>query len=189
MTNKTVDSGIILTTQRLVLRYVQKSDIDFLVELWSDPDVTKYVGGPRNKEALKKEFAETARNPAKEKYDLWVAALKETGELVGHAGVLPKEIEGEYFLEVNYFFAKKYWGRGYASEIARGIIEIQKARAATDLIMIIDKDNIGSKNAAAKIGMEYWKTALRNGQEKEIYRRASSVKKPLNNIDIYINTP
>ena len=89
---------------------------------------------------------------------------------MGNAGVLVKEIEGEDFLEVNYFFAKKYWGRGYASEIARGIIEIQKSQGVTSLIAIIDKDNVGSKKVAAKIGMTHWKTTLRNGKEKKIYR-------------------
>jgi RimJ/RimL family protein N-acetyltransferase len=170
MASKISDDGIILTTQRLALRYMQKSDIDFLVALWSDPDVTKYVGGPHKKKALKREFEKTARNPAQEEYDLWVASLHETGKLVGHAGLLPKEIEGEVFLEVNYFIAKKYWGKGYASEIARGIIENEKTKGIAALVAIIDKDNLVSKKVAAKIGMAHWKTTLRNGQEKEIYR-------------------
>ena len=71
---------------------------------------------------------------------------------------------------MNYFIAKKYWGRGYAFEIARGIIEMQKAQGVTELIAIIDKDNDGSKKVAAKTGMTHWKTTLRNGSEKEIYR-------------------
>ena len=97
MANKINNDGIIFATQRLVLRYAQQTDVDFLAALWSDPDVTRYVGGPRNTEALKKEFAQTARNPAKEKYDLWVVALNETGEPVGNAGVLPKKLKAKIF--------------------------------------------------------------------------------------------
>jgi len=40
-------SPIILETGRLILRYQQPADVAFLVELWTDPEVTRYRGGSR----------------------------------------------------------------------------------------------------------------------------------------------
>jgi ribosomal-protein-alanine N-acetyltransferase len=85
---------IILETERLILRYQQPSDVAFLVELWADPEVTRYLGGPREREWLRSVFEETAQDPYAEPRDLWPLVEVESGELVGHCGLLDKEVEG-----------------------------------------------------------------------------------------------
>jgi len=59
----------ILETERLILQPVQASDIPALVDLWSDPDVTRHMGGPRGRDMLTQNFQETARYPLAETYD------------------------------------------------------------------------------------------------------------------------
>ena len=37
---------LILETERLRLRHLQPSDVSALIDIWSDPDVMRYMGGP-----------------------------------------------------------------------------------------------------------------------------------------------
>jgi RimJ/RimL family protein N-acetyltransferase len=38
-----------LETERLILRVQQARDVPYLVDLWADPEVTRYLGGPRDR--------------------------------------------------------------------------------------------------------------------------------------------
>ena len=105
-------NDIILKTSRLILRYQEKSDIKFLVDLWMDEEMTKYTGGPRDKLSLIEEFRKIAEDPKREGYDLWPIELKNSHELIGHAGLIPKEIKGKEYIELNYYIDKKKWGKG-----------------------------------------------------------------------------
>ena len=62
---------IILQTERLCLRRIQNSDISALVDLWCDPEVTKHLGGPRDRTKLKTDLEEDVKDPFAYEYDLW----------------------------------------------------------------------------------------------------------------------
>ncbi|MCL2244933.1 MAG: GNAT family N-acetyltransferase [Treponema sp.] len=164
-------NDIILETERLLLRYQRNSDLNYLIDLWTDNEITKYVGGPRDRRSLIKSFNEIAINPMKEEYDLWFINLKTTQDTIGMAGLLDKIIGNEKYYEINYYVFKKYWNNGYAAEISKGIIEhFKKKNKIKTFIAIIDKENTASIKTAEKIGMTYWKTELRSKGEKEIYK-------------------
>ena len=114
-------SLIILETERLILKYQQASDIAFLVDLWTDPDVTRYLGGPRDRDWLQPVFEETAQNPYAERYDLWPVIERETGYVVGHCGLLEKEVEGRTEIELIYILSSSAWGKGYATEMGQAL--------------------------------------------------------------------
>lgn len=107
----TEEPFVILETERLTLRYQAASDIASLVDLWSDPEVTRHLGGPRDRDWLRSVFEETARDPYAEEYDLWPVIERETGEVVGHSGLLEKEVEGRPEIELTYVFAPSVWGK------------------------------------------------------------------------------
>ena len=114
----------------------------------------------------------TAEEPSKEEYDLWIIELKENGELVGQTGFIPKKIENEYYIELNYYIAKAKWGNGYATEIGRALLkyafEMKKIKI---VVAIIDPKNTSSQALAEKIGMKYWKNEIRfEGRDKMVYR-------------------
>jgi len=160
----------ILKTERLILRYQRKSDIKFLVYLWMDEDMTKYTGGPRDKMTLIEEFRKVADNPKIEEYDLWTIEIKNTHELIGQAGFIPKEIKGKEYIELNYYIDKVKWKKGYAKEIAKSLIGYAFNEKKLDkVIAIIDPENEASKAVAKAIGMKYWMNEERSGKIKSIY--------------------
>jgi RimJ/RimL family protein N-acetyltransferase len=44
-----------LETERLILRVQRASDVPALVDLWADTQVTRYLGGPRDRAWLQSE--------------------------------------------------------------------------------------------------------------------------------------
>ena len=161
------DQKIILRTDRLCLRRIQASDISTLIDLWCDPDVTKYLGGPRDREKIKPLFEEDIENPFAHEYDLWPVKELATNEVVGYCGLLEKEVDGKDEIEINYIFKESAWGKGFAKEIGKGIIKYAfSVKKLERLIALIKPENKASESVAKKIGMKYEKEVVRPGGEK-----------------------
>jgi [ribosomal protein S5]-alanine N-acetyltransferase len=156
--------AIILETGRLILRRQQAADISFLTELWSDPVVTRYLGGPRDRDWLQTVFEETAADPFAEQYDLWPVVEVETGQVVGHCGLLDKEVEGKTEIELTYILSPAVWGKGYATEIGQAIKQYAfEIMGLERLIALIEPDNQQSEKVAVKLGMSFEKELIRPG--------------------------
>lgn len=85
---------------------------------------------------------------------LWATVHKETGKFIGRCGLLPWEIDGKLEVEVAYLLDKAFWGRGLATEAARGILEygFEKLNLPR-LICLIEPENIASQHVSKRIGM------------------------------------
>ena len=165
------NSHVILETARLILRRQLPSDIAFLVDLWSDPDVTRYMGGSRDREWLRTVFQETALDPFAERYDLWPVIEKKTGAGVGHCGLLDKVVEGRPEIELVYVLAPSAWGKGYATEIGQALKQHAfETMEIGRLIALIEPENRASERVAVKIGMRLEKDVVRPGGEgRKVY--------------------
>jgi RimJ/RimL family protein N-acetyltransferase len=162
---------IILQTDRLCLRRIQLSDISTLLDLWCDPNVTKHLGGPRDRNKLKPLFDEDLENPFALEYDLWPVEEIETNEVVGYCGLLEKEVDGKDEIEINYIFKESAWGKGYAKEIGTALIEYAfTEKKLTRLIALIKPENKVSEIVAKRIGMKFEKEIIRPGGEtRKVY--------------------
>ena len=148
-------SPIILETERLVLRYQRADDVEALVDLWSDADVTRYMGGPRDRDWLRTELEQVAQDPTAEPYDLWPLVERATGRVVGDCGLLDKEVEGREEIELIYVLDASVWGRGYATEIGRALKRYAfEEQGIERLIALIEPENAASARVAVKVGME-----------------------------------
>jgi [ribosomal protein S5]-alanine N-acetyltransferase len=160
-------AGVIVETERLVLRRQTAGDIGFLVGLWSDPEVTRHLGGPRDRDALQKSFEQTAADPTADRFDLWPVVEKASGRLVGHCGLLDKDVEGRPEVEVVYVIAESEWRRGYASEAGRALcrhaLEIMGLKR---VIAMIEPGNEASERTAIAIGMRFQREVARPGGER-----------------------
>lgn len=165
------EESVILDTERLLLRKPTLSDVDPLVELWSDPEVTRHLGGPRNEEALRESFEQAALSPFAEDYDLWPVVEKQSGKVVGQAGLLDKQVEGHTEIELVYVIAPPHWGKGYATEIASALLRHAFEVLQLDrVIALVEPTNKPSERVAIKIGMTFKNTVARpGGQQRKLY--------------------
>lgn len=168
-----------LETERLLLRNLEPGDKEFLLRLWTDPEVTRFMGGPRDRASLLQALEGNIRQPFREEYDLWIVTEKISGEPVGHCGLLEKAVEAEEGrrkaegvkegrrkvekeIEVIYVIAKEYWGRGYATEIAGKLMEYAFTKKHLNrVIALIKPANKASEQVARKCGMGFEREVVR----------------------------
>ncbi len=159
----------ILRTRRLILTRLQSAHVPALVDLWTDPEVTRFMGGPRRRESLAEDLEKAALSPIAEKYDLWALVEKESGAVIGHCGLLDKEIEGTVEVELVYVLDAAAWGKGYATEIAAALKEYAfRTLGLKRLVSLINPGNRGSERVAAKTGMRLEREVMRPGGEKRL---------------------
>jgi RimJ/RimL family protein N-acetyltransferase len=138
--------------------------------MWSDPDVTRFMGGPREAAWLTQNFTEDAKNTDPPLYDQWPVFEKASGELVGYCGLLDKEIDGRPEIELVYVFLPTAWGKGFGTEMAMGLREhAVQAMGLTRLVALIEPENAASVKVAERAGFHREKTVARPGGERIVY--------------------
>ena len=139
-------------TERCLIRELSLSDLPALYELYDKPGMTDYVEPLYDYETeLEYQKAYIENMYGFYEYGMWLVFSKETGELIGRAGLEHNEM--------GYMIAPELWNRGYAMEVCRFIIDY--ARENTDfeeLYCRIDERNEASVRLAKKLGF------VRNGQ-------------------------
>ena len=76
----------VLTTERLILRPLQLEDFERFAQLFATPR-SKFVGGPRTREAVWNDFAADAGQWSLLGFGSWAVEHRESGEHVGHVGL------------------------------------------------------------------------------------------------------
>lgn len=144
----------ILETERCVVREITLDDLDALFELYADEEISKYTEGlyPYEEE---KEFQRAYINNMYRffGYGMWLVFTKETGELIGRAGLEHREIHEQIELELGYLIGTKYQRKGYATEVCKAIIEYAKENTGFEQInCVIQNENKASIHMIEKLG-------------------------------------
>lgn len=155
-----------IKTERLVIKSNQEVDLEPLAALWADPDVTHYMGGPRNYEEILGILREDAQANPQPAFDLWPVIEKETGQIICTGGILEKDIDGRNQYEITYVLAKSAWGKGFATELASSLKDYAFDELGLKRVTaLIDPDNQESERVATKIGLRHEKDTVRpNGK-------------------------
>lgn len=151
---------IILETKRLILRHMEIGDLASLYAFYSDPEVRRYFpDGTLTLEETREEVEWFLNgHPKFPDLGLWATVLKKTNQLIGRCGLLHWTIDGQDEIEVAYLLGKEYWGQGFGTEAAQGVLDygFQKL-GLSRLICLIDQENLASIKVATKIGMTFEK--------------------------------
>lgn len=160
----------ILETERCFLREMTLEDLDGLFELYADEETGLYTEKLRPYEE-EKEYQRAYINHMYRYfgYGIWLVFSKETGELIGRAGLEHREIHGETELELGYLIGKKYQGKGYATEVCKAILDYAKENTDFEHInCVIREENKASVHLAEKLGFKYVEKIAING--RNLYR-------------------
>jgi len=154
-----------LVTPRLILRDLRPEDAAPLARMWSDPLVTLKLGGSRNEAEVRASLEADAAVTPKPALDLWPVVEKASGEVVGHCGLLEKEVDGQPAVELVCVFMRKVWGMGYASEAARAVVDHAfNVLGLKRIVALIEPGNDASVRVVMNVGMHFEKNTLRPGE-------------------------
>ena len=153
-----------IETVRLIIRPLEAKDAKALARMWTDPEVTRHMGGPRIFEEVRNNLLADAGQPTPPRFDLWPLVEKATGRVVGHCGLLDKDVDGHREIELVYVLAKDVWGQGYATEAAIALRDYAfKDLGLLRLIALIEPENAASARVAEKVGFRFEQATMRPG--------------------------
>ena len=171
---------VFLETERLVLRRFTENDVDGLVELDGDPEVMRYVTGGR---LTPREEIETEVLPAFLGYydryaafGFWAVVEKSSGETLGWFHFRPESADRPDEVELGYRLRRSAWGKGYATEGARALVQkgfaeltVRRIYATTMVV------NVASWRVMEKAGLRFvrtfhqpWPYAIEGDEEGDV---------------------
>jgi [ribosomal protein S5]-alanine N-acetyltransferase len=170
--------GLPLVTERLELRAFEPDNLEALHAIYGDPEVTRFMPAyptlEHTRRALDIHVREArAGNPA-----FWALIERESGDLIGDAGIGLIEGIGPEF-ELGYTLGPRWWGRGYATEAARAVRDYALGPLALpEVLALVRPANAASINVLEKIGMERVGTRSAYGAEHLVYAARAAALPP-----------
>ncbi len=158
-----------LETERLLLRPLAATDIDWGIEMFTDPDVMRYLTDghvPTAREVIA-ELPYALRRCAGGCIGVWAIELTQQARSLGTTFLLPlpiDEIDTNWDLvvgdalpdaeiEIGYVLRKGAWGKGFATEAAGGLTRFAFEQSPLqELVAVVDGGNAASRNVLRKIG-------------------------------------
>jgi len=159
--------NIYLETDRMILRRLTEEDAEHLFDLDSDPAVMEFLtGGVPNAREFIVERSLPCFLGYYEQYDdfgLWAAIEKESSQFMGWFHFRPfKENPDE--TELGYRLKQAYWGRGFATEGSRALINKGfQELAVTKVVATAMSLNTRSRCVMEKVGLQFEKEFVYSG--------------------------
>ena len=144
-----------LRTERLALRRFTPDDLDWLAALYSDADVTRYLGGVKDRRRAEALLITRILQYYDEhpRLGIWMTVERATGARVGFH--LLNHIRGESIVQVGYTLTKAAWGRGFATEMAAALLRYGFRDLALPRIAgMASLQNVASQRVLTKIGLQ-----------------------------------
>jgi ribosomal-protein-alanine N-acetyltransferase len=148
--------ALTLTTEHLALRPVGAADNEQLLAHWTSAQVRQFMfdGAVLSAAEVSAAIAGSAASFTAAGYGLWLISERRAAgpaEMAGTAGLRPLEDLG---LEIIWSLAPALWGRGYATEAARAVLDYALGRLGLpEVLAEIDEGNAASARVAGRLGM------------------------------------
>lgn len=173
----TAEHVVHLRTERLVLRRFTRADVGVLVELDSDPEVTRYVGlseptTPAVVEArmLPNFFGWYERHAA---HGFWAAHESGTRAFIGWFHYRPAKV-APHEPELGYRLRRDAWGKGFATEGSRALVaHAFDVLGDPRVVAHAFRANRASTRVMEKVGMVFEREEIELGQPAVWYAIAA----------------
>ena len=146
-------SSPILFTERLILRPLNGEDFEPWVAFHADAETTRFIGGVQDRSAAWRSLCTLAGAWSVRGFSMFALIERDTGRWVGRVG--PWQPEGWPGTEIGWGVSPEFAGRGYAHEAAVAAMDyVVEVLGWTDIIHVIDPDNLPSIRLAQRLGAE-----------------------------------
>jgi RimJ/RimL family protein N-acetyltransferase len=144
-----------LRSQRLGFRCWSEDDLPLAINIWGDPELTRFAGGPFAPEAVCARLLREIAQMNQHGFQYWPIFLLEDDRHVGCAG-LQNYDEEKRIHELGFYLRRAFWGHGLASEAARAVIDYGFSALGTEALFAGHHPlNEASRNVLLNVGFSY----------------------------------
>lgn len=161
-----------LETPRLLIRPLRPDDAEALHELFSDAEAMQFLTEdlPATVEESREWVQAKIDRHEWEGLSLWAVVERETGRVVGDAGLQWEEIEGQREVDLGCRIIRRYWGRGYATEAAEACLRAGFEQLGLErIVAMTDAGNAAARRVLEKLGMTRDRVVSAYGREMAVY--------------------
>ena len=174
-----------LHTKRLRLTPLEPTDLDIALQMYTDPEVLKYVCDVMTEVEIREEMPNSIRRGGNGGIGIWCIADRRTGEKLGDTYLLPMPIDEDDTdfslvvmgqmpdadIEIGYFLKRSAWGRGYATEVCKRLLQFAFQEVSlNEVVASVEDGNVASKHVLEKSGLLDRGRTRSYGQDSPIYR-------------------
>jgi [ribosomal protein S5]-alanine N-acetyltransferase len=160
-----------LTTARLHLRPFTPSDQLAIHAVYADPEVMRYVGHGAHRTMSETASALRTYGDVLQRrgYSFLAVVERSGGALVGDGGLHPLAGLGPD-VELGYTLARSAWGRGYATELGRALVDYAfETMGVPRVVAQVEPANTASRRVLEKLGMSERETRTAYGRPHLLY--------------------
>ena len=144
----------ILESERCIVREGTEEDVEEILNVYEDIEdfsLTRPFDTPEEGRRYMRNYREMVYRFYE--YGLWVVEEKESGALIGIAGLENQIFQKEEYLALGYVIEKKWRGQGYAEEVCREILAYGEAEfGLEEMHCFIEPENEASNRLVEKLG-------------------------------------
>jgi RimJ/RimL family protein N-acetyltransferase len=147
----------ILETDRLIIREIETSDAEFILDLLNQPSFIKYIGD-RNVRTLDdaKNFLETRYRKSYQDngFGLYLVELQEDNTPLGISGFVKRD--NFQYADIGFAFLPQFEGKGFAFESAAAMMKYgREILQFKEVLAITTQDNESSGKLLTKLGFNF----------------------------------
>ncbi|WP_328459721.1 GNAT family N-acetyltransferase [Actinoplanes sp. NBC_00393] len=152
-----------LISPRLLLREWEDKDTDFIFDMYSRPEVVRYLGS--NPQVLRDRAEALAklaswRDRQDDVHAIWAIQDRRSGHLLGTALLVRLLASGDppqpaEETEVGWHLHPDAWGNGYATEAANAVLAYAARMGVPTVLAVTWPENTASQAVCRRLGMRH----------------------------------
>ena len=152
-----------LQSERVYLKRLKTTDFGIIRKMNTNEMVMQYIRKIETLEETEAYFRKVLDYNAKNEaigLGFWACYEKNTNRLIGRCVLRHFEYDEKY-REIGYSLLPQFWGKGYATEIAKCVLQYGFEKLQLPKIIgVTHQKNIGSQKVLEKIGFSFIKEAF-----------------------------
>jgi RimJ/RimL family protein N-acetyltransferase len=154
-------AGEAFSTERLDVRAWTHDDVDRMYDIYRRWEVSRWLGAEpkvtESVEAMHRTIDRWATAAERPPYGIWAVVPRETGVPAGTVLLVPlRDGDGTELdqVEVGWHFHPDSWGKGYATESARGALDLAWEAGLPEVWAVVFPGNEPSVAVTRRLGMQ-----------------------------------
>ncbi len=154
-------------SNRLRFSPITTDDVDLALEMFTDPQVVRYVCDIMDEETIRAGVPDSIKRGGDGWIGVWLVSQKDTNEKIGTSFLLPMPVNEEdtdYNLvrpgfvpeseiEIGYCFKRTAWGQGFATEACQRLVRFAFEETSLDQIVAsFYEEHQATQNVLRKAG-------------------------------------